>query len=115
MPCSPPPPHPAAAPPRRACFGALSDQEYTKQLTCMSSSWWWWWWSSSLARRSTGAEERLINLREHGHNFLRISRILQCLRETGMAQFQRPVSQPGHARDTGAGGDHGAGNIRKRR
>ena len=41
-------------------------------------------------QRAADAQERLANLSSHSHNFLRISRILQCLGETGLSAWQRP-------------------------
>jgi hypothetical protein len=41
--------------------------------------------------RHPAAVERLENLRDNSHNFLRISRILQSTAECGLAKYHRPI------------------------
>jgi poly(ADP-ribose) glycohydrolase len=44
-----------------------------------------------VVRKSDAAEERLQNLADHQHNFLRISRILTCTTKVGMHKYQLPI------------------------
>mmetsp|Transcript_111535 Transcript_111535/g.310603 ORF Transcript_111535/g.310603 Transcript_111535/m.310603 type:complete len:230 (-) Transcript_111535:150-839(-) len=46
--------------------------------------------TGAITRKAEGWQERYRNLRMRGHNYLRITRIIKCLGELGLPQYQVP-------------------------